>query len=104
MAKNHAVAYADMDGVQVVAGVDPNGEQLSAFQAEFDIPNGFASVDDALAWGAFDAVSNVTQTPSITARHCQCLLWENTFCVKNPLPRIMLTLLKWLMRRQWLVS
>ena len=60
MAKNHAAAYADMDGVQVVAGVDPNGEQLSAFQAEFDIPNGFASVDDALAWGAFDAVSNVT--------------------------------------------
>jgi predicted dehydrogenase len=60
MAKNHAAAYADMDGVQVVAGVDPNGEQLSAFQSEFDIPNGFASVDDALAWGAFDAVSNVT--------------------------------------------
>lgn len=60
MAHDHARAYAAQDDVQLVAGVDTNADNLAAFQAEFDIPNGFASVDDALAWGQFDAVSNVT--------------------------------------------
>jgi predicted dehydrogenase len=60
MARNHAEAYAEIDGVTVVAGVDPRAAQLRAFQDEFDIPHGFASVEEAIAWGAFDAVSNVT--------------------------------------------
>lgn len=60
MAQDHAKAYAAMDGVSLVAGVDPNTGNLAAFNAKFDIPMGFASVEDAIAWGAFDAVSNVT--------------------------------------------
>ncbi|SEW41470.1 Predicted dehydrogenase [Cognatiyoonia koreensis] len=60
MAHDHARAYAAMDGVSVVAGVDTNPENLAAFQKEFGIPNGFDSVSAALAWGDFDAVSNVT--------------------------------------------
>lgn len=60
MAHEHAKAYAAMDGVQLVAGVDTHPENLSAFCKAFDIPNGFASVQDALDWGQFDAVSNVT--------------------------------------------
>lgn len=60
MAHDHAKAYRAMDGVDLVAGVDTNAENLAAFQAEHDIPHGFSAVEDALAWGAFDAVSNVT--------------------------------------------
>ncbi len=60
MAKAHAEAYAAMPNVKVVAGIDTNPERLSSFNAAHKIPHGFASVAEALAWGEFDAVSNVT--------------------------------------------
>ncbi|WP_149588866.1 Gfo/Idh/MocA family protein [Tabrizicola flagellatus] len=60
MAKNHAEHFAAIPGVTLVAGIDTRPEQLAAFRAAHDIPHGFASVDEALAWGEFDAVTNVT--------------------------------------------
>jgi predicted dehydrogenase len=60
MAANHVEAFAKMPGVSVVAGIDTRPEQLAAFNAKHGIPQGFASVDEALAWGQFDAVTNVT--------------------------------------------
>ncbi len=60
MAKNHAAAYAGMPGVTVVAGVDRDPTRLAAFLAAHDIERGFASLDEAIAWGGFDAASNVT--------------------------------------------
>jgi predicted dehydrogenase len=60
MASNHATAFAAIDGVDVVAGVDTRPEQLEAFREKHHIPHGFASVDDAIAWGQFDAATNVT--------------------------------------------
>jgi len=65
MAHDHAKAYAAMDGVKIVAGIDTNPDNLEAFQKTFDIPHGFASVEDALAWGDFDAVSTRLKM------HCQ---------------------------------
>jgi predicted dehydrogenase len=63
MAKAHVEAYQAMAGVTVVAGVDTNAERLAAFCQKFGIARGFASVGEALAWGEFDAVSNVTPDP-----------------------------------------
>ena len=63
MANSHAEAYAAMPGVSLVAGIDTSAERLAAFNAKHAIPHGFASVADALAWGQFDAVSNVTPDP-----------------------------------------
>ena len=60
MARNHAENFAAIPGVTLVAGIDTRPEQLAAFQAAHGIPQGFASVDEALAWGQFDAVTNVT--------------------------------------------
>ena len=60
MARNHAEGFGQSPGVQIVGGVDTRPAQLDAFRADFGIPNGFASLDDALAWGEFDAVTNVT--------------------------------------------
>jgi predicted dehydrogenase len=60
MAKAHVEAYQAIPGVKVVAGIDTNAERLTAFQDKHKIPEGFASLDAALAWGQFDAVSNVT--------------------------------------------
>lgn len=60
MAKNHAEGFAAIPGVSLVAGIDTRPEQLAAFRQAHGIPHGFASVDEALMWGAFDAVTNVT--------------------------------------------
>ena len=60
MAAQHVQAYAAMGGVQVVAGVDTDPNKLAAFCKEHAISHWFGSVFDAIAWGEFDAVSNVT--------------------------------------------
>lgn len=60
MAKNHAESFAAIPGVSVVAGIDTRAEQLASFQATHGIPHGFPSVQDAIAWGEFDAITNVT--------------------------------------------
>ena len=40
--------------------VEPHPERLAAFAAEHNIPNRFTSLDEAIAWGEFDAAANVT--------------------------------------------
>jgi predicted dehydrogenase len=60
MAKTHAEHFAAIPGVQLVAGIDTRPDQLAAFAAAHGIPHTFASLGDALAWGQFDAVTNVT--------------------------------------------
>ena len=60
MANNHAEAFAKIPGVTLAAGIDTRPEQLKAFQDKHKIAKGFASIQDALAWGEFDAVTNVT--------------------------------------------
>ena len=60
MAANHARAFAAIPDVTLVAGVDTQPEQLATFCAAHAIGQGFASVEAALAWGQFDAVTNVT--------------------------------------------
>lgn len=60
MANDHAAAYAAMPGVEIVGSVDTNPDNLHTFNAQYGITHAFADVEQALAWGAFDAVSNVT--------------------------------------------
>lgn len=60
MAANHAAAFAAIDGVELVAGVDTRAGPLAAFCAAHGIGRGFSSVEAALEWGGFDAVTNVT--------------------------------------------
>ncbi|MCP4383028.1 MAG: Gfo/Idh/MocA family oxidoreductase [Hyphomicrobiales bacterium] len=60
MANQHAKNFSAIDGVSVVGGVDVVPERLAAFCAEHKIDREFASIEDALAWGDFDAVANVT--------------------------------------------
>ncbi len=60
MARQHAKQFTDIDGVEVVAGVDVDAEKLAAFCKAYAIPNQFTTLADALAWGEFDAVANVT--------------------------------------------
>lgn len=60
MANQHAKNFSAIDGVDVVGGVDVVPERLAEFCAEHKIDRQFGSIEDALAWGEFDAVANVT--------------------------------------------
>ena len=60
MANTHAMNFATIPDVQLVAAVDVDLAKVRAFAARHDIPNTFTSLDEALAWGEFDAVTNVT--------------------------------------------
>ena len=60
MAAKHARNLQAIKGVTVVAAIDKLPDQLEAFKQEHDISQGFASIEEALAWGEFDAVCNVT--------------------------------------------
>jgi predicted dehydrogenase len=60
MANQHARNFSAIDGVSVVGGVDIVPERLATFCAEHKIGKQFPSLEEALAWGEFDAVANVT--------------------------------------------
>ncbi|GHC63455.1 Gfo/Idh/MocA family protein [Neogemmobacter tilapiae] len=60
MANNHAEQFASIPGVSLVGGVDTRPAQLNAFCDKHGIAGRFATLDEALAWGQFDAVTNVT--------------------------------------------
>ncbi len=60
MAHTHARRFNAIDGCQVVAAVDIVPELLSAFCDRHAIRHRFSSIDEALAFGEFDAVSVVT--------------------------------------------
>jgi predicted dehydrogenase len=63
MAQAHARNFAAIDGVELVAAVETNAERLAAFADEHKIANRFADLDEAIAWGGFDAATNVTPDP-----------------------------------------
>jgi predicted dehydrogenase len=60
MANTHADAFAAIRGVKLVGAVDVDAARVKAFADTHKIPNRFTSLDEAIAWGAFDAATNVT--------------------------------------------
>ncbi len=60
MAANHVKHFSAIDGVTVVGGVDVDPVRLDTFNKAHNIEHAFPSLDAALAWGDFDAITNVT--------------------------------------------
>jgi predicted dehydrogenase len=60
MANQHARNFSSIRDVSVVCGVDIVPDRLAAYCAEHEIGRSFSNLEDALAWGEFDAVANVT--------------------------------------------
>lgn len=60
MANSHARAFSAIRGVKLVGGVDVDAARVKAFAAQYGMPRAFTSLDEAIAWGEFDAVANVT--------------------------------------------
>lgn len=60
MANTHAKAYAAHPEAQIVGAVDLDETRVQNFCQTHSIDRSFMSLEDAIAWGGFDAVSNVT--------------------------------------------
>jgi predicted dehydrogenase len=60
MANSHAENFASIEGVELVGAVDVDASKLESFADRHNIPERFTSLDDAIAWGQFDSVTNVT--------------------------------------------
>ena len=95
MAGNHAESFAAIPGVTLVAGVDTRPAQLTAFCDQHGIANRFDSLDAALAWGAFDAVTNVTPDAVHHPTTLPCCARPSTSFAKNPSPQTKATPPRW---------
>ena len=60
MAANHARLFQADARVDVVAAADVDPGRARTFAAKHGIETSFGSLDSAIAWGRFDAVTNVT--------------------------------------------
>lgn len=60
MANTHAMNFSTVPDVKLVAAVDVDLAKVRGFAARHDIAETFTSLDEAIAWGEFDAVTNVT--------------------------------------------
>ena len=60
MAERHVHFFQAIEGVQIAAGVDISEDRLKKFCDLHKIPKHFIDLDEAIAWGGFDAISNVT--------------------------------------------
>lgn len=62
-ANAHAIEFGKIDGVEIVCAVDADPVRAKAF-AKYNIEHTFASPEEAIGWGQFDAAANVTSDRS----------------------------------------
>lgn len=83
MAHNHAMHFGAIKEVTIVAAVDPNLIRLQAFGLTHSIPRLFNTLEEAIAWGEFDAVANATPDASHCVTTLQALAADkHVFCEK----------------------
>ena len=83
MASTHAKAFASIADVEIVAGVDTNAERLKTFCDTHHVEQRFTSLADALKWGDFHAVANVTPDPAHHPTTMQIMAaGKHVFCEK----------------------
>ncbi len=63
IATRHAEQFALIPGCTLVAAVDVNLDRATSFATLNHIPRAFGDLDEAIAWGAFDAAVNSTPDP-----------------------------------------
>jgi predicted dehydrogenase len=60
MAQQHVRLFQSDPRVEIVAAIDTLPGRAQEFAQKFHLPHSFVSLEEALTWGAFEAVSNVT--------------------------------------------
>lgn len=83
IAHRHAETFGAIPGVALAAVADTAGGQAAGFAALHGIDHAFASLEEAIAWGGFDAAIN--STPDAAHRHTTLALLaagKPVFCEK----------------------
>lgn len=87
MAARHAMEFSAMPDCEVVAAVELVPERLATFLKAHQIAHGFASLDEAIAWGGFDAAANITPDAVHQATTMQLIAaGKHVFCEKPLAP------------------
>src|SRR5690554_7394238 len=60
MAASHAAHFHAIEDVEIVGAVDLDEARVQKFAHDYNIPNVFTSLEEAIAWGDFDSIANVT--------------------------------------------
>ncbi|KOF22378.1 oxidoreductase [Ensifer adhaerens] len=82
-AQTHAENFSKIEGVMIAAAVDQDPVRLKAFCEKYGIANEFSSLEEALAWNEFDAVTNVTPDSAHYPTTLQCIAaGKHVFCEK----------------------
>lgn len=83
MAETHAKEFGAMRDVTLAGVVETDAARRDEFCALFDIRHAFGTVDEALDWGHFDAVTNVTPDAAHFPTVMPCLAaGRHVFCEK----------------------
>jgi predicted dehydrogenase len=83
MASAHARNFIDIEGVSFAGAVDVDKGRAEAFRDKYSFERAFTSLEDALAWGEFDAVANVTPDSAHHPTTMKCLAaGKHVFCEK----------------------
>ena len=87
MAARHAAEFGALPGCEVVAAVELVPERLEAFLATHRIARGFLRLEEAIAWGEFDAAANITPDAVHYATTMQLIAaGKHVFCEKPLAP------------------
>src|SRR4051794_2086851 len=65
----HATMFCHDPRVSLIAGADPNAENLSAFQQKFQVPRGFASAADMFE----SLVPDIVSIGTYVNLHCELI-------------------------------
>jgi len=87
MANSHAKAFQTIEGVEMVGAVDTVAANLDSFAETYGVGRKFATLEEALAWGEFDAVDNITPDSIHHGTTLQALAaGKHVFCEKPLAP------------------
>lgn len=87
MAEHHAKCFGEMEDVQLVGAVDLDPKRLAVFADRFSLDQRFTSLEEALDWGRFDAVANVTPDAVHHSTTMACIgAGKHVFCEKPIAP------------------
>jgi len=85
MANTHARHFGEIEGVILVGAVDTDTARAETFRAKYGLERAFTSLGEAIAWGEFDAVANVTPDSAHHATTLQCLAAGKHVLCEKPL-------------------
>ena len=100
MAAAHARAFSVIPGVTLVAGVDVDKARAADFGKAHGFSKSFTDLDKAIAWGEFDAVTNVTPDAVHHPTTMQCLAAGKPVFCEKPLAQSFPLATRWRRRRK----